>query len=45
MEGQLIVSISREFGSGGHVIAKKLSEELDIKFYDKNILDEIVKAN
>ena len=45
MEGQLIVSISREFGSGGHDIAKKLSEELDIKFYDKNILDEIVKAN
>ena len=45
MEGQLIISISREFGSGGHDIAKKLSEELDIKFYDKNILDEIVKAN
>lgn len=45
MEGQLLISISREFGSGGHDIAKKLSEELGIKFYDKNILDEIVKAN
>lgn len=45
MEGQLIISISREFGSGGHDIAKKIAEDFGIKFYDKNMLDEIVKAN
>ncbi len=44
MEGQLIISVSREFGSGGHDIAKKISEDFGIKFYDKNILDEIAKV-
>lgn len=45
MTGQIIVSISREFGSEGHEIAKRLAEELGLKLYDRNILEEIAKEN
>lgn len=41
MEQQLMISISREFGSGGHEIAEKIAGDLGIKFYDRSILDEI----
>jgi len=33
-----ITTLSRQFGSGGHEIAKRLSKRLDLPFYDKNIL-------
>lgn len=32
-----IITISREFGSGGREIGKKLAEKLNIPFYDKNV--------
>lgn len=38
---QIIISVSREFGSGGHEIAEKLAEMFNIKLYDKNILQNI----
>jgi cytidylate kinase len=38
---QLIISIGREFGSGGREIAKKLSELYNIPLYDRNLLKEI----
>lgn len=41
MAGQIIISISREFGSGGHEIAEKIATDLGIKFYDRKMLDEI----
>jgi cytidylate kinase len=41
MSKQFIISISREFGSGGHVIAEKLSQHFNIPLYDKNIIKEI----
>ena len=41
MDKQIIISISREYGSGGHYIAKKLSEKLGILLLDNNILDHI----
>ncbi len=44
MEKQLIISVSREFGSGGHVIAKMLSERYGLPMYDRNLLEEIAKA-
>ena len=40
-EKQVIISIGREFGSGGHDIAVKLSERLNLPLYDYNILHEI----
>lgn len=33
-----IITIGREFGSGGHEVGEKLAERLGIPFYDKNIL-------
>ncbi len=39
----MIISISREYGSRGHEIAKILAERLGISYYDRNMLDEIAK--
>ena len=36
-----IITISREFGSGGRTIGKKVAEELGIPFYDKELVDQI----
>ena len=36
-----VISISREFGSGGHVIAEMLAEKFGLPLYDSNILEEI----
>ena len=41
MGKQTIISISREYGSGGHEIARKIAQELGFKFYDRSLLDEI----
>ena len=40
---QLIISIGREFGSGGHEIAEKLAEHYGLPLYDHNLLDEIAE--
>lgn len=42
---QTIISVSREFGSGGHVIAEKIARDHGLKFYDRHILDEIANEN
>ncbi len=41
MEKQLIVSVSREYGTGGHRVAEKVAEDLGLPLYNRNILDEI----
>ena len=38
-----IITIGREFGSGGHLIGKRLAEKLGIPFYDKELLDRAAK--
>ena len=38
-----IITIGREFGSGGREIGKRLAEELQIAYYDNEIVNEIVK--
>lgn len=38
---QLIISVGREFGSGGHVIAEKLSKKFGLPLYDYNLLHAI----
>lgn len=43
MSEQYIISIGREFGSGGHEIAEKLAERLQIPMYDRNMLDTIAE--
>ena len=34
-----IITISREFGSGGREIGKKLADDLGIPFYDKELFN------
>lgn len=36
-----IITISREFGSGGHSIGKIVAETLGISFYDQELLEQI----
>ncbi|MDY2655531.1 MAG: cytidylate kinase family protein, partial [Candidatus Limiplasma sp.] len=36
-----IITISREFGSGGRTIGKALAEKLNIPCYDKELLQKI----
>lgn len=43
MEKQLIISVGREFGSGGHVIAEGLAKEFGLPLYDNNLLEHIAK--
>ena len=40
-----IITISREYGAGGHSIGKQVAQQLGIPFYDKDILRESVKAS
>ena len=34
----IIITIAREFGSGGHLLGERLSKELGIKLYDKDFI-------
>lgn len=43
MGQQLILSISREYGSGGRAIAEKLASRYQLPFFDYNLLQEIAK--
>lgn len=40
-----IITITRQFGSGGHDIGKALSEKLDIPFYDKELISIAAKES
>lgn len=44
MDKQLIISVGREYGSGGHEIAEQLSRHYGIQMLDHNLLDEIAAA-
>jgi cytidylate kinase len=41
----LIITIDRQYGSGGHIIGKKLAEDLCIPFYDGELLKEAAKES
>ena len=36
-----IITISREFGSGGRTIGRQLAEKLGIPFYDEELVDQV----
>ena len=40
-----IITISREFGSGGRFIGAEVAKKLGIAYYDKNIINEIAKKS
>ena len=44
-EKKTIITISREFGSGGRLIGQRLAERLDIPYYDKQLLDRIAEES
>lgn len=37
----MVITIGREFGSGGKYIGEKLAQDLNIKLYDKEILNKV----
>ncbi len=39
-----VITIGREFGSGGRELGKRLADALGIPCYDKEIIDEVAKA-
>ena len=43
MVERTVITIGREFGSGGHEIGMKLAEKLGIKWYDKELLQVAAK--
>lgn len=40
---QIIISVGREFGSGGHIVAQKLAEHYDIPIFNKELLEEMAR--
>lgn len=40
---QVMISISREFGTGGHLIAERVANDLGIQLYDRALLDHIAE--
>lgn len=45
MDKNFVITIGREFGSGGHEIGKRLAEVLQIAFYDKELIFEASKRS
>ena len=43
--GKRIITISREFGSGGRFIGEEVAKKLGIAYYDKNIINEIAEKS
>jgi len=42
---QIIITVGREHGSGGHYVAQLISEKLGIKLYDKEIVEGTATDN
>ncbi len=41
--GRKIITIGRQFGSGGHEIGKKLARRLNVPLYDRDIVEQAAK--
>ena len=41
----MIITISREYGSGGHTIGQRVAKELGIEFYDRDIIRAAAKES
>ena len=44
-EEKFVITISRQFGTGGHEIGAELARRLGVKLLDKQILNEVAKRN
>ena len=45
MADNLVITIGRQFGSGGREVAKKVAEKLGIAFYDKELIGIAAKES
>ena len=45
MKQKIIITIGRQYGSGGRIIGKLLAEKLGISFYDKEIIEMAAKKS
>ena len=43
LENQVIITLSREYGSGGRYIGKLVAEKLEIKLYDKEFIAKLAE--
>lgn len=41
----MVITIGREFGSGGKYIGERLAEELNLKLYDKELLNKVAEES
>ena len=44
-EEHFVITISRQFGTGGHEIGSELARRLGVKLLDKQIINEVAKRN
>ena len=44
MKNQIIITLGREHGSGGHYIADMIAQELGIKLYDKDSIEKEIAS-
>ena len=40
-----IITISREFGSGGRTIGRQVAQELGFEFYDKELIEKVAEES
>ncbi|MBS5644920.1 MAG: cytidylate kinase-like family protein, partial [Clostridiales bacterium] len=45
MSERIIITLGRQFGSGGREIGKRVAKELGIAFYDKELLTRAAKES
>lgn len=45
MKNKFVMTIGREYGSGGRVIGRELAKRLDIKFYDDELIELTAKES
>ncbi len=45
MKTNCVITIGRQFGSGGRYVGRMLAEKLGIPFYDKELLSEAAKQS
>ena len=45
MDKQVIITIGREYGSGGHVIAQDIAKRFNVPYYNRNQIEKDAKQN
>lgn len=45
MSDNVIITVGRQFGSGGHEVGRKLAAELGVKLYDKELLKLVAQES